>query len=214
VIDKLINLANYLDKSGLKREADRVDRLIVNATSCNDVIENRDKAFRDYKSKLQDAQGRGCIKGAFDDTGGYEVVTNEGLCGDAIKDLKAASVAWKAADDTYASKCGPNSAGPGGSRCRGQVGAWNRAVEELNGLMDAHEEQCLGKDNDYWTNDNITKCRELQTSIDEKNKAACAILIGAREACGCSPRDGGRKCNGRIEGHKYYLPGVWNECRE
>ena len=214
MINKLINLANYLDQSGLEKEADRVDRLVVNAASCEDIVENRVKAFRDYKSKLQDAQDRGCIKGAIDDTEGYEVVTTEGLCGPAIEELKAAHAKWGAADKIYASECGPSGPGTNGSRCRSQGGVLERAVEELNGLVDANEKQCLGKDDNYWTNDNLAKCRDLQRSIDEKDKAACAILIEARKACGCDDPGGGRRCKGRANWGIFELPGVWKECRE
>jgi hypothetical protein len=212
MINNLINLANALDESGFKKEADRVDALIrKNGANCGSIKSRHDRLFGAFKDKLQEAVGEGCIK----NRNIHEYVPGEKYsdkavgCKKLIDEVEQAYVDYSDSVKSYTSKCGPTSPSTSGSNCESQIAAYNEAYKAHNALVDKYEKECYDKDddNDYWTNENLNKCKSLQKDICEADHRAREALMGAREACGCN-RDGAITCRWFRDGGRFRLPGV------
>jgi hypothetical protein len=200
MINKLINLANYLDESGFKKEADRVDA-IIKKSSC----EGQERAWRskwdEWHLTNQEAKARLC--------GEDETNFKTSICVSLIKKNNKLHNEVEALESEY--KACYESNPPANSSCAREIANYNIIQKQHDDLVTRHDE-CLADNKEKSAY--FTACKPIQIKIDKINPRLCNALLKARGACGCAPKNGWQKCKGRSDGGRFELPGTWKECRE
>jgi len=200
MINNLINLANALDESGLKKEADRVD-VIIKKSSC----EEKDRAWRskwdEWHAAHEGAKARLCEKG------GANFETK--MCIKRIKEVNKLHDEVEKLKGEY--EACQESSPLANSSCAREIANYNAIQKQHDDLITRHE-KCLA--DNKGKSAYFTACKPIQKEIDEVNPRLCNALLKARAACGCVPKNGGQRCHGRSDGGRFELPGAWKECRE